>query len=129
MAGPSAGQPENIMHRVPPIELTLNMESLPGGKLVKIAGSVGVTEAEVLRSRLAEVASSGELNIVIDLSEMDFISSPGLTVLLKLAQRARTWEGTVNFVNPMPMIRDLLTRTRLTEIFPVYDSVEQALGN
>ncbi len=116
------------MHRVPPIELTLNMESLPGGKLVKIAGSVGVTEAEVLRSRLAEVASSGELNIVIDLSEMDFISSPGLTVLLKLAQRARTWEGSVNLVNPRPMIRDLLTRTRLTEIFPVHDSVEQAMS-
>jgi anti-anti-sigma factor len=115
------------MHRVPPIELTLTIEPVEGGQLVRIAGSVGVTEAEILRSRLAEVASSGELNIIIDLSEMDFISSPGLTVLLKLAQRARTWEGAVKLVKPRPMIRDLLTRTRLTEIFGVYDSVPQAL--
>jgi anti-sigma B factor antagonist len=115
------------MHRVPPIELTLTIEAVQGGKLVRISGSVGVTEAEILRARLAEVASSGELNIVIDLSEMDFISSPGLTVLLKLAQRARTWEGTVKLLKPRPMIRDLLTRTRLTEIFPVFDSLDQAL--
>jgi anti-anti-sigma factor len=117
------------MEALPPIELTLETHCLPRGVLVKVAGSVGVTEAEVLRTRLAEVASGGELNILIDLSQMDFISSPGLTVLLKLAQRARTWEGAVKLLNPRPMIRDLLNRTRLTEIFPVYATAEEAMAN
>ena len=114
------------MNSLPPIDLQVEVSPIDRGYLVRLDGSVGVTEADVLRQRLEPVATSSAPEIVVDLSQMDFISSPGLSVLLKLAQRARTWDGQVKLVAPRPIIRDLLDRTRLTEIFPIYDTVQAA---
>ncbi len=116
------------MTSLPPIDLHVEIQDRGSGVVVSVDGSVGVTEADVLRSRLEPLARSTAPVIAIDLSKMDFISSPGLSVLLKLAQRARTWDGQVSLVAPRPIIRDLLDRTRLTEIFPIYETTEEAMG-
>ncbi|MFP4354991.1 MAG: STAS domain-containing protein [Phycisphaerae bacterium] len=115
------------MTSLPPIDLQVDIQEAGGCVFVSVDGSVGVTEADVLRSRLEPVARSAAPIIAVDLSKMDFISSPGLSVLLKLAQRARTWDGQVKLVSPRPIIRDLLNRTRLTEIFPICETREDAI--
>jgi len=87
-----------------------------------------MADAERLAARLAEVTGERPGHILIDLSGLEFISSPGLGVLLDLAHRARRHQGEVKLVHPRPFIRDLLVRTRLAEVFRIFQTLEEAGG-
>ena len=95
--------------------------------VLKISGSVSITEAEPLREKLEELIAEKVPVIVLDLSEMDFICSMGLGAMISGHLKCRHHCGQIKLVNPTPAVRELLETTRLTKLFGVYDTVEEAL--
>ena len=107
--------------------LSLEVESVAGGVVVRLAGSAGMNDAEALQARLCELVTSQTGPVVLDLEELDFISSQGLGALIAVQVDHRRHRGPLRLVNPQPAIRDILNVTRLTQIFPLYDSATDAL--
>ena len=64
---------------------------------------------------------------MLDLHEMDFICSLGLGAIINGHLKSRHHQGQIRLVGPVPPVRELLETTRLTKLFGIYDSVEQAL--
>lgn len=95
--------------------------------VLKISGSVSITEAEPLREKLEELIAEKVPVIVLDLSEMDFICSMGLGAMISAHLKCRHHCGQIKLVNPTPAVQELLETTRLTKLFGVYDTVEEAL--
>ena len=65
--------------------------------------------------------------IVLDLGQMDFICSLGLGAIITGHLKCRHHQGQIRLVNPTEQVRELLETTRLTKLFTVYETVEQAL--
>ena len=65
-------------------------------------------------------------DLVIVLSEVDFIDSSGLGSLVTLLKRLNG-RGAVYFVGVNPIVRDLFKLTRLDRLFVEYGSVEKAI--
>jgi anti-sigma B factor antagonist len=67
------------------------------------------------------------LEYVIDLSEMDYMNSNGLTFLISILTRARNSGGDVAIANLSASIKKILLITRLQSAFSIHESVSQAL--
>jgi anti-anti-sigma factor len=76
---------------------------------------------------LREVAEGGVRNVVIDFRETDFYGSTALAFFVKLWKRVRSMGGRMAFCNVSPHEREILEITRLNTMWPLCDSLEEAL--
>jgi anti-sigma B factor antagonist len=106
--------------------LHLHLTKVGQTAVVKVSGSAGMNEAEKMRRTLEKLAVERTPVIVLELSEMDFICSLGLGAIIHAHLKARHHEGQIRLVNPQPAVRELLETTRLTKLFPIFASVEEA---
>ncbi len=78
--------------------------------------------------KLVEVVSDaiqdGAKVFVIDLSEVRYISSSGIGLLITMLTKMRNSGGEVYLTAPSDHVKKLLIITKLNNIFTVYDSVE-----
>ncbi len=107
----------------------LHLEVSRRGKaaVMKVSGSVSMSEADTLRDRLEGLAAQHVPVIVLDLREMDFISSLGLGAIISGHLKCRHHHGQIKLVSPTQAVRELLETTQLDRLFGVYESVDQAL--
>ena len=78
------------------------------------------------RSGLVEVIREGPSSIVLDLSEVTFLDSTGLGVLITGLKRCRSAGGDLVLVTAQPNVLKVLEITGLNDVFKVHDSVEDA---
>ncbi|MFN3997017.1 STAS domain-containing protein [Algoriphagus sp.] len=78
--------------------------------------------------KLVEVVSDGIQDgakiFVIDLSEVRYISSSGIGLLITMLTKMRNAGGEVYLTAPSEHVKKLLIITKLNNIFTVHDSVE-----
>jgi anti-sigma B factor antagonist len=78
--------------------------------------------------KLVEVVSDaiqeGTKTFVIDLSEVRYISSSGIGLLITMLTKMRNVGGEVFLTSPSEHVKKLLIITKLNNIFTVYDTVE-----
>lgn len=65
---------------------------------------------------------------VVDLEQMDFMNSTGLTFLISILTRSRSAGGDVAIANLSENIKKILLVTRLNSAFSVYENLEDALS-
>jgi anti-sigma B factor antagonist len=85
-------------------------------QVVKIIGELDVSNAHRLRALLADIRTPSP-TIVVDMSELAFMDSSGLTVLLEASRRG----ATIVLRHPSPVVRRLVEITGLTDILHVED--------
>jgi len=108
--------------------LRLDVTRRPDAAVLKVAGSVSISQADRLRETVEELAVARVPVIVVDLGEMDFICSLGLGAIISGHLKCRHHAGQVKLVNPTDQVRELLETTRLTKLFGIYTSVDDALA-
>jgi anti-sigma B factor antagonist len=95
--------------------------------VVHFAGEVDVASAPELRGRLEELAPA-DTKVIVDLSDVRFLDSTGLGVLVAGWKRFQNREGTsrLSLVVTRPEILRVLEVTGLTDVFTVHPSVAEA---
>ncbi len=106
---------------------SMEIENRGEAAIVTLRGSCTMNVATNVGERLKSLASGGHRILVLDLKDLDFIESTGLGGIVAGYLRARMKDGEVRIASPPKAILRLLELTRLTQLFPVYDSVEAAL--
>jgi anti-anti-sigma factor len=86
---------------------------------VALSGELDLGLAPSLRDHLNELHNDGVRQFTLDASEVTFIDSVGLSVLLALYRRCREEDGRVSLVNPPPPIRRTLEISGLLEVLDV----------
>ena len=107
--------------------LRMNVTRRDDAVVLTVVGSVSMTDTDRLQEKLVELAAERVAVIVLDLKEMDFICSVGLGAIIVGHLKCRHHAGQVRLVSPVPSVRELLETTRLTKLFDIYDSIEEAL--
>lgn len=90
------------------------------GNLIGKEQTVGLFEE--LENEIAE----GVENIIIDLAEMLYLNSTGLSIFIRILTMVRNNGGDVVVVNVPEKINKLLVITKLNSVFNIKDSVENA---
>jgi anti-sigma B factor antagonist len=87
-----------------------------------IGDEVGPKLVEVVSDAIQE----GAKTFVIDLSEVRYISSSGIGLLITMLTKMRNVGGEVYLTSPSEHVKKLLIITKLNNIFTVYDSIDEA---
>jgi anti-sigma B factor antagonist len=83
-------------------------------------------ETEALRNRIKQLVEAGHTRIILNLEGVSYIDSVGLSTLVASYTSARKQGGDVKLLHLTAQVHDLLQITRLSTVFEIYDSLEEA---
>jgi anti-sigma B factor antagonist len=87
---------------------------------------------EVKGPELLEVINRAKFNqeikfCAIDISKVRYINSSGIGVLITMLTKFRNRDGEVCLINPSEHVKKLLIITKLTAIFNIVDTMDEAV--
>ena len=87
--------------------------------MVRVMGELDLATAPQLREVLTDLAALGGLQVTLDLRELAFIDSSGLSVLVTGLKRLREAGGDLALRSPNPATMKALEITGLTSVFAI----------
>jgi anti-sigma B factor antagonist len=96
--------------------------------ILELKGNVmGGPDAEEFSKLLHSLLEQGKNNVVVDLSNVKFMNSSGLGMLISGFTTMKNGGGLLKLANATDKINSLLVITKLITIFEHFDSVENAV--
>ena len=97
--------------------------------VIALKGEIDLHTCAPFRDTLRELIDEKRYNIVIDLSDVPYLDSAALGVLVDAVRRVREYDGGIYLVAPTPFVRRAFEITRLIKIFHLCDSRAEALAS
>jgi anti-sigma B factor antagonist len=96
---------------------------------MSLGGEIDLYTAPRLHGELVAILSGDEpVQVIVDMSGIEFCDSTGMNVLLAAQRRAREQGGDVELAAPRPAIRKVLQVTGLESVFTVLDDPATVVG-
>ncbi len=95
--------------------------------VVSLRGSLDTESAPGMHRHMKVLMEGGETFFVLDLGGLEYVSSAGLRTFLSMAKEAKAAGGGVAFCNVYGMVRELFSISYFDTMFPLRDSVEDAI--
>jgi anti-sigma B factor antagonist len=96
--------------------------------VIEVKGEIDVYTAPVLREEITSLVDSEHTSIVVDLTQVSFMDSTGLGVLVGALKRVRTLGGDLSLVINEEKILKVFRITALTQVFTIHSSLDEALA-
>jgi anti-sigma B factor antagonist len=77
-------------------------------------------------SILSIVEQAGPIHLILGFSNVHFLSSSVLGLLIRISKRVYETDGKLALCNIIPKILEIFKITRLTNIFDIYEDIETA---
>ncbi len=98
--------------------------------VVTINGRIDSETVPALRESLTSLTDEGNFSLVLDMTEVTFVSSAGWWLLIDTQKTCKKHNrGEVVLANLAPRIRSSLELVGMDEYFRTFDSVTDAVGN
>ena len=101
-------------------------QSETGVHVIEVAGSLDARNFERLEQVFDSYFEEGVYNIVVDISQVEYISSAGVGVLIGAAGRSQANEGNIVAAGPRESVREIFDLLGVGHILPVVASREKA---
>ncbi len=92
-------------------------------------GRIDQPAARAIEDALNELCDAGRSRIVVDLSEVIYVSSAGLAALLTGVRRARLLKGDVRLSSMNDRVREVFEMSGFDQVFSIYATAEQAAAS
>jgi anti-sigma B factor antagonist len=93
-----------------------------------VRGEIHLATAPEFSKRLNAVIAEGKSAVIVDLTEVGFVDSTGLSVLLNALRRITRAEGSLTLVCTNPTVLRLFQVTKLDTTFTIVASRDEALA-
>ena len=87
---------------------------------------IGEENGQSITGELEKYNGNGNLNVIIDISDVRYINSSGIGVLITLLTKVRNKGGELCLINPSESVQKLLIITKLQAIFKVFATIPEA---
>lgn len=95
--------------------------------VIAVSGELDLASSPALQEELDRVSSDSEL-LIIDLRELDFMDSTGLSVLVRAHQRAEEQGRRLAMVKGPQQVQRLLSLTGVADRLTLVDTPEELIG-
>lgn len=113
--------------RLESVRIETAVETISGLPVAKVAGEIDVYTVPEFKAAVNKAIEVGAMDLIIDLTKVDYMDSSGFGILLGAAKRVRPKGGTINLVGCSEAIERMLKITRLDTIFGTYGQVADAV--
>lgn len=95
--------------------------------MVELEGRLDARSTPEVKAKLQELIAGGDVRLVINLARVTFIDSSGLGMLVGALRRAAAEGGDLKLAEVPEFTRTIFELTRLTRVFEITHSEQQAL--
>jgi anti-sigma B factor antagonist len=110
------------------VDLKLGHYAKDGIEVIDVQGEIDMFTAPRLRELLIDLVGKGHYQLVVSLDKVGFLDSTGLGVLVGGLRRVRAHDGSLDLVCTQQRILKIFRITGLTEVFGIYETVDQAIA-
>ena len=110
------------------MELTVSARNAGSVVVVEFTGRMVLGEASKAATEWLRELIAKNPRIVLDLDGLMFVDPSGIGALLSLYTSATAHGGKLRFARPSRKIAQLLESTKLSSVFPVHESEEEAIA-
>jgi len=107
--------------------MTSSVETRSGIPVVRVAGEMRDDDGGALEKLAGDLLDGPAGKVVMDLSGVSYISSAGISTLVKLTAKANQQGGRLVIASPTPFVAGVFETTRLTRFFEIAATAEDAI--
>ena len=107
--------------------MQIKTEEHPNVTIVSLCGRLDSVTTPAFESSIAGIVASGRQRLLIDCSELRYISSMGIGAMVQLAKTLEAYGGRLSFAGLTQTVRSVFEIVGLLTIFRVYPSRQEAL--
>jgi len=111
------------------MSLEISESSREGVVILALKGRLTAGESTAIREKVDQAIAAGHLNIIFDLTHVDYVDSTGLGGMVICYTTLKKQGGALKLVNPNKRNVELLALTKLHTIFEVYVEVQDAVNS
>lgn len=107
--------------------MEINEERKAGLVILGLSGKLDATTAKTFEEKILAEIDSGDRQFVIDLSQLEYVSSSGLRVFLLAAKRLHSTDGKIVLCSLKEHVRQVFDLAGFSSIFSIYGSRDEAI--
>lgn len=96
---------------------------------LSLSGKLDTTTAKTFEAKILAQIESGDRRFVIDLAQLDYVSSSGLRVFVLAAKRLDGGNGKMVLCSLQDPVREVFDIVGFSSIFSIYGSYDEAIGS
>lgn len=93
-----------------------------------LSGEININTSPEMRKIFDELEAKKTKKVVLDLAAVTYIDSSGLATLIEMLRRMKRYDGRLRLCNLSEKIRSLFEITKLTKLFEMFNTEEEALS-
>jgi len=97
--------------------------------VVAVTGRVDSATAPDLEAALKKLVDNNKVQLVLDLKEVEYMSSAGLRAMVSTLKAVKRLNGDLRLSTPSPRVEEVLRLAGLTSIFSIHSSREEAIAS
>jgi anti-anti-sigma factor len=101
--------------------------ALGGSILVKPTGRIDLTNSDAFKDVLSDALAKAKIAVIVDMSQIDYISSAGLRSLMIVFKASKTESKSFAVAGLQPLVMEIFTISRFNLVFPLFDTVRAAV--
>ena len=91
-----------------------------GVRLIRLNGRLDLEGSDAVDLKLTSLCGTRRGFVVVDMSGVEFMSSIGVSVLVRVARACSQRQGRLVLLSPRANVQDVLVRTQIDQIIPIY---------
>lgn len=96
--------------------------------VISLSGRLDASSANELEQKLNSLIDAGEIKQVLNLAQLEYISSSGLRVFLAALKKTRNLQGDVKLACLKPFVKEVFDITGFVQFFSISDTEEAAVN-
>jgi len=93
--------------------------------VIGLKGRLDAVTSPELEQRLGEIIEEGNLNIVLNLTGLEYVSSAGLRIFLVATKKIKVLKGELCLAGLSGNIKEVIEISGFPSIMPCYDTMEE----
>ncbi|WP_031484742.1 STAS domain-containing protein [Maridesulfovibrio frigidus] len=102
--------------------MELNQKKVENATIVRMEGRLDALTSPNFEDAICKLIKDGEIRLVFDLGDLEYISSAGLRAILSTAKRLKAEDGAIAFANITGMISEVFEISGFGSMFNIYSS-------
>ena len=91
-----------------------------GVRMIKLNGRLDLEGSDAVDLKLTSLCGTRKGFVIVDMSGVEFMSSIGVSVIVRVARACMARQGRLVLLSPRANVHDVLVRTSIDQIIPIY---------
>ena len=95
--------------------------------IIQVKGRLDAGSSPELEKEIDGLAEAGEKHLLLDLAELNYISSAGLRVILAGAKKLKAKGGSLSVASLVSVVKEVFEISGFSSIIPIFGSAAEGL--